>query len=162
MKERSTIQATREPVIQLSLRDSRFHLTIGEAIALRDRLHVLLAEQHAGIIGVIREIVAQEFKMPLYKLDSEERTDAVCRARHAAFWLCRQHGFSFTQIGKSFNRDHGAVMHGCSVFADRMETSRELRRAGEHLAEMVNRALASGNAIQAATRIPYTTASPTC
>jgi Bacterial dnaA protein helix-turn-helix len=45
----------------------------------------------------------------------------VTDARREAMWLCRRLGFSYSAIGRRFNRDHATVMLACRKH-DRLST----------------------------------------
>lgn len=63
----------------------------------------------------ISKEVASAYGMTADALRGPMRTAYFAKARHEAFYLCQQQGFSLEQIGRFFGgRDHTTVMSGIS------------------------------------------------
>jgi chromosomal replication initiation ATPase DnaA len=50
----------------------------------------------------------------------KRRPVALCEARWACWVILRDHKMTFSEIGRLFNRDHRAVMHGVKMARKRM------------------------------------------
>lgn len=61
---------------------------------------------------VVRK-VSQRTGVSPTKICGPTRPAGVVMARQMCYWLLRLQGWGYTEIGQFFNRDHGAVMHGC-------------------------------------------------
>lgn len=62
---------------------------------------------------IIRE-VALAFNVTEGEILSRQRTERICKGRHAAFWFCRNsRQMTYDAIGIAFGgTDHGTIMHG--------------------------------------------------
>ena len=59
------------------------------------------------------------------------RTGDAAEARHVAYWLLRDGGRSYPEVGRLADRDHTTVMHGCK----RVEADPRLLAVAERLRE---------------------------
>lgn len=62
---------------------------------------------------VIIETVAEKHGMSVDEIMSRSRKDRIVAARHEAFYLLREAGYSYPQIGRFFGgMDHTTALHG--------------------------------------------------
>jgi len=62
---------------------------------------------------VIIETVAEKHGMSVEEIMARSRKDRIVAARHEAFYLLREAGYSFPQIGRFFGgMDHTTALHG--------------------------------------------------
>jgi len=76
---------------------------------------------------VAKRLAGQHFKITLEDLCGRSRSLPIVTARHAVWWLLREHGFKSTWIGRQFGRDHTTILYGVRTLTNRMETEPELR-----------------------------------
>jgi chromosomal replication initiator protein len=133
------IAAARSSRFVISVNDKAWNLTEGEAIELRNKLNGVLDSQKDHAIEVIKEICSEQFRVPVSAMEGPARPDEFCRPRHAAMWLSRQCGFGLAMIGKRMGgRDHGTVIHACSLVKDRMSVDRHWKALMEYLVRLVS------------------------
>lgn len=58
------------------------------------------------------EAIATRTGIPAVRIVSQSRNQACVAARHWAFFELQQAGFSLTQIGRMFKKDHTTILHG--------------------------------------------------
>lgn len=58
------------------------------------------------------EICERIYNVSVEAIHSGPRTPKICDARHTAWWLLREHGFTFQQIGEWYDRDHSTIIEG--------------------------------------------------
>jgi chromosomal replication initiation ATPase DnaA len=76
----------------------------------------------------IIEVVSQMTKIPASALMSAGRMGDICQARFIIFYLARNRLLlTFKQIGQTFSRDHGAIIHGCKSLQDKIDTEPKFR-----------------------------------
>jgi hypothetical protein len=132
------ITAERIGNIAVGVNGYSWNLTEPEAVDLRNKLNDVLDRRKEHAIEIIKDICSQQFKIPVSAMEGPARPDEFCRPRHAAMWLSRQCGFSHNIIGKRMgNRDHGTVIHACSLVKDRMDVDAHWRTMMVYLADMV-------------------------
>lgn len=74
-----------------------------------------------GFMGsVVLEVAEKTGVTPKQILGSSRKRNIV-RARQLAMWGARQHGVSFPEIGRFFNRDHTTVIHGVKMVENLIE-----------------------------------------
>lgn len=56
--------------------------------------------------------VACAYDLTADDLRGDRRVQPIARARQEAYFLCHQQGFTSTQIGRYFHRDHSTVLYG--------------------------------------------------
>jgi chromosomal replication initiation ATPase DnaA len=88
------------------------------------RLQVEELEERAELIkrkaAAIETILIDLLPLvPLWLLRSRQRYSEVVELRFRAYRLLREAGFSLSVIGRFLHRDHGTVLHGLRVLADR-------------------------------------------
>lgn len=74
--------------------------------------------------AAILQVVCEHYGVTEAMLVKGSRVRSVARARLAAYYIARTHGFSYPEIGRYFNRDHTTVMQGAKSFergSDRVE-----------------------------------------
>lgn len=82
---------------------------IGEAIDCA--IDALIGHDKAGM--TILDAIAAESGLSLSRLKSHGRERDLVVARNIAAWLMRDDGHTLTEIGKTFNRSHAAIIHMC-------------------------------------------------
>jgi len=80
-----------------------------------------------GLCGVIVEMVERHFSIPPKILFRDDRSAGVSHARFIAFYLCREAGLSWGEIGKSFGRDHSGVIYACKKVKGWIEVDAKFR-----------------------------------
>ncbi|NNE90843.1 MAG: chromosomal replication initiator protein DnaA [Verrucomicrobiales bacterium] len=76
----------------------------------------------------IQHAVAEEYDLSTRDLTGRRRTARVAEARHVAMLLTRElTDHSLIEIGESFCRDHGTVIHGINSLKRKMEKSTSIR-----------------------------------
>ena len=68
--------------------------------------------------------VSKRTEVPPSDITGPTRLQAIVMARQMCYWLLRLQGWEYSAIGRFFNRDHGAVMHGCLCVNIRFDTDR--------------------------------------
>lgn len=58
------------------------------------------------------EAISEQTGIPAARIVSMSRNKAVVAARHRAFFELQQAGFSLTQMGRMFKKDHTTILHG--------------------------------------------------
>ena len=91
----------------------------------------------------ITTLVANFFGMPSEEINSHTRVYKYTMARHVCFYLMRRiGGYSFTQIGRAFNRDHTSVISGVDKIERLISQDDEIRFAisslGRYLVDLIN------------------------
>lgn len=81
-------------------------------------------EQRLSMIRIGRG-VAKATGVAVPDLKGICRKKRFVEARHIAFFIASQQGFSTPQIGRFFCRDHSTVLHGISACRDRMNASKD-------------------------------------
>lgn len=75
-----------------------------------------------GVTNRIIGQVAALYGVPTCLIKSDSHEPEYVVPRHVAMWLCRQAGFSFPQIGRTFGaRHHTTAMYACG----RIDKARE-------------------------------------
>jgi chromosomal replication initiation ATPase DnaA len=121
------------------------------AMALADAAKELRALTHVGLppaarpeIQAIQRCVAQHYRMPVEVLWSRDRHEPYITARLQAIALCRQATeLTLVEIGQSFRRDHGCVIHAVRAVESRCETEPRYRAQFGALLAECQRAMAA-------------------
>lgn len=96
--------------------------------------HRLLSAPDQVNIARIVEAVCISFGVPRTALGAKTRgREKVSTARQACYWLCCQMGMGTSQVGRLFQRDHGAVSHGCRTISASMDTIPKFKERMEKL-----------------------------
>jgi chromosomal replication initiator protein len=66
------------------------------------------------------------------KSRSRTRTVAYARAK-AMYWVRKELGFSYTEVGEIFNRDHSTVVHACKKIQEEMDDGDTIRLFSSHI-----------------------------
>ena len=72
----------------------------------------------------IASAAAQSARLPLADLRGPSRARGVVWVRQDAMFLMHQAGFSTTQIGRFFHRDHSTVLHGINAARSRKDQAK--------------------------------------
>jgi hypothetical protein len=102
-------------------RSSAIEQVLSEVRQLRTLLSPERSGPQAGVsIRAVQKAVAQRFGVDVADLAGADRSAAITKARHVAFYLARAvGGCSLTEIGRNFGgRHHGTVLRGCRRIAD--------------------------------------------
>ncbi|MEM1441327.1 MAG: helix-turn-helix domain-containing protein, partial [Verrucomicrobiota bacterium] len=94
-------------------------------------------------IGVeeIKQVVAEHYDIEVEVLTGKGRTKRVAEARHVAMFLIREMtDLSLTDVGASFGRDHGTVIHAVKKIKAGLETSTSIKGT----VELIRRRLVRG------------------
>lgn len=86
----------------------------------------------------IKRICAAEFGVSMADINSERRGRRVALPRQVAMYLCCRHTpYTYTQIGRAFDRDHTTIQHGARLVGERIRTDAKLhatvKRIGDYL-----------------------------
>jgi len=73
------------------------------------------------------QIVSRRTEVEPDKITGARKHQAVVMARQMCYWLLRLRGWEYAAIGRFFNRDHGAVMHGCLCVNIRFDMDRRFQ-----------------------------------
>ncbi len=85
--------------------------------------------------GSVLAAVSIAYGVTIEQIMSPRRSRTWVRARWAAYWLLRQTGLGYAEIGRIMSRDHTSVIHGMSrVNADR-EMLAECEYIGRQIAD---------------------------
>ena len=76
---------------------------------------------------------AQHYQVSLDAIVTTRQRGDVARARAVACYLMRQHGSTWAEIAREFQRDHSTIIHA----ARRVEREPELKATAGYLAELV-------------------------
>lgn len=75
---------------------------------------------------VIIETVAEKHGMSVDDIMARSRKDRIVAARHEAFYLLREAGYSFPQIGRFFGgMDHTTALHGALKHENKLKRESE-------------------------------------
>ncbi|MEM6916211.1 MAG: chromosomal replication initiator protein DnaA, partial [Verrucomicrobiota bacterium] len=94
-------------------------------------------------VGVeeIKQVVAEHYDIEGEVLTGKGRTKRVAEARHVAMFLIREMtDLSLTDVGASFGRDHGTVIHAVKKVKAGLETSTSMKGT----VELIRRRLVRG------------------
>ena len=105
---------------------------------LRHILRDLLEKEKQGDVNLdmIQKTVAEYFDIRRTDLSSKDRTRSIAVPRQIAMYLCRilTHA-SLPEIGRSFDKTHGTVLHACQEIKNRMTVDSSLRNNVRTLVE---------------------------
>ncbi len=91
---------------------------------------------------LVRDFVAQQFKVPVSELRSKSRKKSVTFPRQVAMYLARKHTEqALSDIGSAFNRDHSTVVHSVRVITETIARNGSIRGQIEHLSEKLKKEL---------------------
>ncbi len=76
----------------------------------------------------IIDVVSRVTDVTLDVLLSEDRHKHIAMARFAAYYVLREHGFSYPVIGTCLERDHTSVMAGYKKAKEHFETNHEFKQ----------------------------------
>ncbi len=75
------------------------------------------------VLNIIAEEVCENFKLSMASMMSQCREESVVLPRQIVFYLGRQlRNIPYQQIGRTFQRHHGTVMHACASIQARLDT----------------------------------------
>ncbi len=78
----------------------------------------------------IKAVVAVVFNIDIGSLSEDRRYKEIIEARFAAFMLYHKHrNYSYSRIGKIFNRDHTTVIHGIKRGNDLLANDKFFRKS---------------------------------
>jgi len=92
--------------------------------------HIIVCPDVRRIFEQVIAAVCEEFAIRREQLLSRARPDFIAFPRMACYALVFERAHSnWSELGRLFNRDHGAIMNGVQVFANR--TKQEPRLAAK-------------------------------
>lgn len=87
-----------------------------------------------GLLRSIIRIVCAKYGVTIADLKSRDRSGDVMSARHLANYLLMNFtGYSCTQIGNFFNRDHTSILHSRRKVVDLINTYEDWRQTVENI-----------------------------
>lgn len=100
---------------------------LSEADSLRQIKTRLRGMGRLGIVQRIQHVVCHRYHVNFNELISQRRHASIVRARHIAYWLCRELSKrSLPEIGRLFGkRDHTTILHGTNVVSARIRANAE-------------------------------------
>lgn len=99
-----------------------------EALKHSISIRTLSPKMESKYVGLINA-VSSAFDVGPKTLTGRLRTDRASKARHAAFFIMRNHlGMTLEQIGLVFGRCHQTVMHGCKTAKNMIDTDPNFRK----------------------------------
>lgn len=102
-----TVQKVELPIqVHVKVNDHEWKLSEDEARVLRAKITEAL---DMDLIDQIKILCARKFYVKISAIDSRQRTDQVCRARHAGIWLCSYAGLAQNEVARRFGVEHGTV-----------------------------------------------------
>lgn len=93
--------------------------------------------------GVIQNLVATYYNIPVDDLNSKSRSRPLVHARQVAMYLCREMtDATLIKIGNTFGgRDHATVIHSCKKVESLIKTKRETFQEVTELTNMINKSI---------------------
>lgn len=88
-------------------------------------------------IVACQRAAAELFGTNVASINGRRTHDAICRVRFAAIWAAEKFGFSLSQIGRKFDRDHTTVMNAIRRCEELQHRDMGYRRTCNRLLEMV-------------------------
>jgi hypothetical protein len=96
------------------------------------------------IVSLALYLAAGAFGVEVGEIRGRSRAVPIVTARHTAWWLLRNCGWTLAWIGGQFGRDHGTILYGLRSLSARLETEPALRTTLEKLRSQFNANLARG------------------
>ena len=69
----------------------------------------------------IIRVICDETGVTSDEILKHDRSTHLVRVRQYAMWKCREQGYSYTVIGRTFKRDHSTIMHACKKIDELMK-----------------------------------------
>jgi chromosomal replication initiator protein len=87
---------------------------------------------------IIQKVVADYFSLLSSDIKGKKRSQNIVFPRQIAMYIAREiTGFSTTEIGQSFGRDHTTVMHACQKIEERKQADPTLDSTIQNLVRMI-------------------------
>lgn len=103
-------------------------------------IHSIIGKPQDLTIEVIRDFVAEQFKISIKDLQSKSRRKAVTFPRQVAMYLGRKHTEqALNDIASAFNRDHSTVVHSIRVITEAIARNGSVRGQVEHLSSKLKK-----------------------
>jgi len=96
------------------------------------------------IVSLALYLAAGAFHVDVAEIRGYSRAVPIVTARHTAWWLLRNCGWTLAWIGGQFGRDHGTILHGLRSLSARIETESALRTTLEKLRSQFNANITRG------------------
>lgn len=78
-------------------------------------------------IRAVEEAIASAAKVTVEDMRSHNRTEAYAQARMAVWFIAKDHlGYSYSKIGRVYNRDHTTIISGVRKMRNSEESKRVL------------------------------------
>jgi chromosomal replication initiator protein len=89
-------------------------------------------------IDIIQRVVADYFSLLSSDIKGKKRSQNIVFPRQIAMYIAREiTGFSTTEVGQSFGRDHTTVMHACQKIDERKQADPTLDSTIQTLIRMI-------------------------
>jgi chromosomal replication initiator protein len=89
-------------------------------------------------VDIIQRVVADYFSLLSSDIKGKKRSQNIVFPRQIAMYIAREiTGFSTTEIGQSFGRDHTTVMHACQRIEERKQADPTLDSTMQTLVRMI-------------------------
>ena len=103
-------------------------------------LEEIIASSQNKIVttDLIKETVARYYDITVSDLNSSKRNKEIVFPRQIAIYLSKElTDFSFTKIGKDFNRDHSTVISACDKIKEEIRKDGETRNSVEEITRRI-------------------------
>jgi chromosomal replication initiator protein len=89
-------------------------------------------------VETIQKVVAEYFSLLLSDIKGKKRSQNIVFPRQIAMYISREiTGFSTTEVGQNFERDHTTVMHACQKIEERKQADPTLDSTIQNLIRMI-------------------------
>lgn len=121
------------------MRSAELENRLEDLVSQRDRLDEEISMIQAELVAVVEldgqgslcrhllNTVCQLYGLSCRILRSRSRKNHISEARQLVWYVLRDYGWSFQQIGKAFGRDHTSVMHGVKRIQGRLSYEPSLK-----------------------------------
>ncbi|MEW6427867.1 MAG: chromosomal replication initiator protein DnaA [Thermodesulfobacteriota bacterium] len=108
--------------------------TVPDLDMVKEVLAGIVDGQERLTVAVIRDFLADQFKVSVTEMQSKSRRRAVAFPRQVSMYLSRKYTEdSLADIGKAFNRDHSTVVHAIRVITEAVTANTSVRGQIAHL-----------------------------
>jgi hypothetical protein len=87
-----------------------------------NRIEATISDEPGDQCERVKLLVCQRFQISRRDLMGRSREERVAWPRQVAMFLARDMGFTWHEVGRAFNRDHGTAISGCERVKDRIDT----------------------------------------
>ena len=86
----------------------------------------------------IAHAVAEEYRLDVRVLYERSRMHPIPEARFMVWYILYSRGFTYSHLGRLFNRDHGSIMNGVANFKSYSSFDRNVMQRWERMAPLAN------------------------